>query len=45
MGKHKYIKTPEAMWKLFKQYTKNTKDNPIKKMDFKGKEATTVHYE
>ena len=33
------------MWDLFKKYTKHTKANPIKKMDFKGKEVTTVHYE
>ena len=45
MAKHKYIKTPEAMWKLFQKYTKHTKDKPFKRMDFKGKFSTKVYYE
>ena len=45
MAKHKYIKTPEILWELFLKYKEKTKNNPIKKMDFKGKDAETVFYE
>ena len=45
MGKNKYIETPEKMYELFCAYKKQTKANPIKKMDFKGKEVETVFYE
>lgn len=45
MAKHKYIKTPEILFKLFEKYIKHTKSNPVKKMDFKGKDAEKVYYE
>jgi len=45
MGKHKYIETPEKLHKLFEAYKKHIKAHPIKKMDFKGKDAEKVYYE
>ncbi len=45
MGKNKYIETPEKMYKLFSEYKTHIKDNPIEKMDFKGKDANKVFYE
>jgi len=42
MAKHKYIKTPEALNKLWNDYKANVKDNPILVQDFVGKEATEV---
>lgn len=43
MGKPKYIKTPEDMWKLFESYAKHTKDNPRTKIEFVGKEGREEH--
>lgn len=45
MGKNKYIETPELMWELFQKYKKYTKENPILKTDFKGKDADRVVYD
>jgi len=45
LAKHKYIETPEILLNLFNEYKKWVKSNPIKKNDFKGKDATTVYYE
>ena len=45
MSKNKYIKTPEILLDLFFKYKKWAKENPIKKNDFKGKDAVTVYYE
>ncbi|CAL2056007.1 terminase small subunit [Tenacibaculum sp. 190524A05c] len=45
MGKNKYIKTPEKMLELFNEYKKHVKDNPRKKVDFKGKDAEKVIYD
>ena len=45
MGKNKYIETPEIMWDLFIKYKKHTKDNPRRKMDFKGSDVQTVYFE
>lgn len=45
MGKHKYIETPERLLELFTEYSTYTKNNPIRKMDFKGKDATKVFYD
>ena len=39
MGKHKYIKTPKALWELFQAYKKEVKDNPRKEHTFVGKEG------
>ena len=41
MSKHKYIETPEKMWELFEAYIKETKDNPIKKHVFVGKDGNS----
>jgi len=41
MGKHKYIETPEKMWELFCEYQKETKENPIKKHVFVGKDGNS----
>ena len=43
-GHGKYISSPEKMRELFDAYTKVTKDNPITKNDFKGKDAKEVKY-
>lgn len=45
MAKKKYIQSPDILWKLFVEYTETIKKKPIKKMDFKGKDATRVEYE
>ena len=42
MSKTKYIKTPEALNKLWKDYKEYIKSNPIRVQDFVGKEATEV---
>ena len=44
MGKKKYIESPEKLWELFQGYCKHTKDNPILKNDFRGKDADEVIY-
>lgn len=41
MGKHKYIESPEKMWELFDKYRKATKNNPIKKHVFVGKDGNS----
>lgn len=45
MGLHKLIKKPEHLWRLFVDYKKDLKDNPILRKDFKGKDANVVNYE
>lgn len=45
MGIKKYIETPEKMLELFEAYVKDCKSKPIRKHDFKGKDATPVYYE
>lgn len=45
MGRRKAIETPEELEILFERYRKWCKDNPIKKIDFKGKDVETVYYE
>lgn len=42
MGKHKYIKTPEALWELFVAYKTEIKDNPRITYDYVGKDGTRV---
>tara|TARA_R110000772_G_scaffold1602_2_gene5547 strand:- start:341 stop:760 length:420 start_codon:yes stop_codon:yes gene_type:complete len=42
LSKTKYIKTPEALNKLWKDYKEYIKSNPIRVQDFVGKEATEV---
>ena len=44
MPTKKNIKTPEILYDLFVEYKKHVKKDPIKKMDFKGKDATPVFY-
>ena len=39
MGKPKYIETPNKMMEYFEAYKKETKDNPIRKMVFVGKDG------
>lgn len=41
-GNGKYIETPEKLWQLWCEYKKYCKDNPIIKIDFRGKEAERV---
>lgn len=43
MGKPKYIETPEKLWELYNQYKEWTKENPILKQDFVGKDADEVY--
>jgi len=40
----KNIESPELLYQLFTDYKKHCKSNPIKKMDFKGKDADQVYY-
>jgi len=42
MAKHKYIETPEKMWKLFTSYKQWIKENPILVEDYVGKDADKV---
>lgn len=42
MGRHKYIESPEALWELFEQYTKEAKSSPIKVTDWVGGMAKEV---
>jgi hypothetical protein len=44
-GQPKKLKTPAAMLTMFNKYVKHCESKPIKKMDFKGKDATKVYYE
>jgi hypothetical protein len=39
MGRHKAIKTPEILWELFTRYVKETKENPVLKNTFAGKDG------
>lgn len=43
MGKNKYIETPERFWELFCQYKKHTKENPILKHIFVGKDGQSTY--
>ena len=43
-GRPKAIANPEEFWRLFTLYEGWNKRNPIKKQDFKGKDADEVHY-
>ena len=45
MAKHKYIKTPEAMYELFESYKKEVKENPRKVNVFGGKDFDKRHNE
>lgn len=42
MAKHKYIGTPEELWKLFDEYVAWCKANPRRKEDYVGKDAMRV---
>lgn len=42
MGNHKYIKTPEKMWKLFEEYRKQVKSNPRTKVEYVGRNGDRV---
>lgn len=42
MGRTKLIQTPEEMWSLFEEYKKETKDNPILKHVFVGKDGSSA---
>lgn len=43
-GKQKAIESPEELWRLFELYVTWAKNNPLTKMDFKGKDADEVTY-
>lgn len=43
MGRHKKIESPEKLWEYFKQYSEDTKNNPIYVQDFVGKDGLEVH--
>ncbi len=45
MGKNKYIQTPEELWRLFTEYKKQTKNNPVIVKDWVGKEGEQVYRE
>jgi hypothetical protein len=45
MGKNKYIETPEKMWELFQEYSKDTKTTPILVQDYVGKDGNMVYRE
>lgn len=42
MGKHKYIESPEELWKLFEEYVMFEKKNPMFKTEYVGKEGRPV---
>lgn len=42
MGRFKLIESPEKMWKLFQEYRKHTKSNPIEVGDWVGGMAMPV---
>lgn len=42
MGKHKYVRTPEIMWKHFEDYVVWAKQNPYKVKDWVGGVAKEV---
>lgn len=44
-GRPKKIKDSSTLYKWFEQYKNYSVNNPIQKMDFKGRDADTVHYE
>ena len=43
-GRDKLFKTPELLWEAACEYFQWCENNPIKKMDFKGKDADCVYY-
>lgn len=43
MGKNKYIESPEKLWEYYTEYKEWTKNNPILKQDFVGKDAEEVY--
>lgn len=45
MSKKKYIKSPEILYKLFREYEKEIKNNPTKRIDYKGSPPQRVIYE
>ena len=45
VGRPKGIETPEKMLEYFERYCVDTKNDPIRKMDFKGKDAEKVFYD
>ena len=45
LGRPKAIKSPDQMLEYFKKYCMDTKNNPILRTDFKGKDAEKVHYD
>lgn len=42
-GRPKAIESPEVMLELFREYEKQTKNNPIKVQDYVGKDAEMVY--
>lgn len=45
VGRPKAIPTPEDFWGRFVEYREHTKSNPIKVLDFVGKDGISVHRE
>lgn len=43
MGKPKYIESPEKLWEYYTNYKEWTKNNPILKQDYVGKDADEVY--
>lgn len=44
VGQPKKIATPEIFYKYFEEYKNHSYNNPVEKMDFKGKDADKVTY-
>ena len=42
MPKHKYIETPEKLWKLFLDYIEHERSNPMYKVEYVGKDSNQV---
>ena len=42
MAKHKYIESPEKLWELFKEYVKHEQSNPMKRIEYVGKDGNKV---
>jgi hypothetical protein len=43
MAKHKYIETPEILWKYFTEYVEYESKNPMYKVEYVGREGERVN--
>lgn len=43
MAKHKYIESPEILWKYFTEFVEHEKSNPMYKVEYVGKKGERVN--